>query len=261
MINAAGTAAKPIIFTSETKYDGGADAWGQWGGLTLIGNAGNTQVDPYEVNSAFVAGTSNMADNSGVLTYVEILNSGITMEENKEINGLSLVGVGSGTTINNIKVDLSDDDGIEIWGGTVDVSDVTITRCSDDHFDIDDGYAGTVSNLNITVTTGNAGVEMSGNTAATFDGFDITVNDSAKEGGFYFKKDGIGGHLMNGTVTYNTADNGYGAIHSKGVYDAANTSFTNVTLAGSNTSKFTGDTSATISGLEDKFDAGSNNTK
>ncbi|MEA1893158.1 MAG: hypothetical protein U9N33_10680, partial [Campylobacterota bacterium] len=257
-INAAGTAANPIVFTSETKYDGGADAWGQWGGLTIIGNAGNAQLEPYEVNPNFVAGSSNMADNSGVLTHVEILNSGITMEENKEINGLSLVGVGSGTTVENIKVDLSDDDGIEIWGGTVNLSNIEITRCSDDHFDIDDGYSGTVNNLNITVTTGNAGVEMSGETAATFDRFNILVSESAKEGGIYFKKDGIGGHFSNGTVTYNNADNGYGAIHSKGVFDSANTSFANVTLNGSSAAKFTGDSA---SDLEDKFDAGSGNTK
>ncbi|QSZ42714.1 hypothetical protein GJV85_11520 [Sulfurimonas aquatica] len=257
-INAAGTAAKPIIFTSETAYDGGADAWGQWGGLTIIGNAGNAQVDPYEVNPAFVAGTSNMADNSGVLTYVKILNSGITMEENKEINGLSLVGVGSGTTVDNITVDLSDDDGIEIWGGTVNLSNVTISRCSDDHFDIDDGFSGKVTNLNLNVTTGNAGIEMSGETAATFDGFNIAVSNSAKEGGIYFKKAGIGGHFKNGIITYDTTTNGYGAIHSSENNNATNTSFTNVTLKGSNTDKFTGDSAASI---EASFDAGTNNIK
>jgi len=257
-IDAAGTAEKPIIFTSETKYDGGTDEWGQWGGLTLIGNAANAQVDPYEVNSDFVPGTSNLADNSGVLTYVKILNSGITMEENKEINGLSFVGVGSGTTVDNITIDLSDDDGIEIWGGTVDLSNITISRCSDDHFDIDDGFSGTVTNLNITETTGNAAIEMSGDTAATFNGFNIIVNNSAKEGGIYFKKDGIGGYFNNGTLTYNTPDNGYGAIHSAGTFDSAHTSFSNVTLAGSNSTKFTGDSA---SSLESKFATGTSNIK
>jgi hypothetical protein len=256
-IIANGTAAKPIIFTSEKAYDGGAAAWGQWGGLTIIGKAGNAQVQPYEVNSAFVADSSDLADNSGSLKYVKILNSGITMETDKEINGLSLVGVGSGTTIEDITVELSDDDGVEIWGGTVNLTNVTISKCSDDHFDIDDGYAGTVKNLTITQTTGKASVEMSGTTAATFDGFNITQT-IGDEGGIFFKKDGIGGHFKNGTVTDNASD-GAGAIHSQGIANIANTSFENVTLAGSSADdRFTGD-SATE--LEAKFDAGSGNTK
>lgn len=230
-IIADGTADAPIIFTSEKAVDGEAPAVGQWGGLTLVGNAGNDQVKPYEVNEDFVAGTSDMADNSGVLRHVKILNSGITMAEDKEINGLSFVGVGSGTVVENITVDLSDDDGVELWGGTVNLSNITISRCTDDHFDFDDGYSGLVTNLVINNTMGNAGIEMSGNTAATIDGFNITMTDTAKEGGIYFKGSGIGGTLKNGTVTYMVEDNGYGAIHSNDVnIDAANTSFENVSL-------------------------------
>ena len=256
-IMAVGTASKPIIFTSEKVYDGQAPAWGQWGGLTIIGKAGNDQVKPYEVNSAFVAQSSNMADNSGILKYVKILNSGITMGQDKEINGLSLVGVGSGTTIEDITIDLADDDGIEIWGGTVNLKNINISRCSDDHFDIDDGYSGTVKNLTITQTTGNAGIEMSGTTDATFDGFNITQTTSVKEGGIYFKKDGIGGHFKNGKVTDNSSD-GSGAIHSKGVPTLANISFENVILTGTSTdAKFTGDAASDIKA---KFDTGSGNS-
>ncbi|MFT5661380.1 MAG: hypothetical protein ACI9TV_002026, partial [Sulfurimonas sp.] len=249
-IMAEGTADKHIVFTSETAYDGGTAEVGQWGSLVLIGNAANAQVEPYEVNPSFVAGTSNMADNSGVLKYVDILNSGITIEENKELNGLSMVGVGSGTTIDHVNVNKSDDDCIEIWGGTVNLSNISVSECTDDHFDVDDGYAGTVSNLSITQTTGNAGIEMSGNTAATFDGLYIDVMASAKEGAIYFKKDGIGGHFNNALVNYNTTTNGYGAIHSKGAFDVTNTSFTGVTLTGSNTDRFSGDSA---SGLESEF--------
>ncbi|MDD2905716.1 MAG: hypothetical protein PHC74_05415, partial [Sulfurimonas sp.] len=250
-INATGTAAKPIIFESETKYDGGTDAWGQWGGLVLIGNAGNAQVGAYEANSNFVAGTSNMADNSGVLSYVELYNSGITMETDKEINGISFVGVGSGTTVNNITIKKSDDDCIELWGGTVNLSNINLSECSDDHFDIDDGYAGTVTDLTITQTTGNAGIEMSGTTAATFNNLGLTVNSSVKEGGIYFKGTGIGGHFNNSLVTYNVS-NSYGAIHSNDVVDLANISFANVTLAGTNTTdKFTGTSAANIKAIFD----------
>jgi len=257
-IMAEGTAANPIIFTSKTAVDGGTAAWGQWGGLTIIGKAGNSQVQPYEVNTAYTADSSDLTHSSGTLTYVQILNSGITMETDKEVNGLSMVGVGSGTTIENITVNKSDDDCVEIWGGTVNLTNVTVSECSDDQFDIDDGYAGTVTNLTVNQTTGNAGIEMSGTTAATFDTFTITQTTSVKEGGIYFKKAGIGGHFKNGTVTDNSSE-GAGAIHSKGIADVNNTSFTNVTLAGTSAdNKFTGD-SATE--LEAKFDAGSGNTK
>ena len=230
-IMADGTADAPIIFTSEKAVDGEAPAVGQWGGLTLVGNAGNDQTNAYEVNEDFVAGTSDMADNSGVLRHVKILNSGITMAEDKEINGLSFVGVGSGTVVENITVDLSDDDGVELWGGTVNLSNITISRCTDDHFDFDDGYSGLVTNLVINNTMGNAGIEMSGNTAATIDGFNITMTDTAKEGGIFFKGSGIGGTLKNGTITYMVPDNGYGAIHSNDLnIDADNTSFENVSI-------------------------------
>ena len=231
-IEANGTALKPIIFTSEKAVDSAKPDYGQWGGLTIVGTASNPQVKPYEVNEDFVADDSDMAGSSGTLKNVMILNSGITMAEDKEINGLSFVGVGSGTVVENITVDLSDDDGIEIWGGTVNLTNVSITRCTDDHFDIDDGYSGTVTNLVINNTTGNAGIEMSGDTHATFNGFNITMNESAKEGAVYFKKDGIGGHMKNGTISYNVTDTSDGAIHSKGTFDSANTSFENVTILG-----------------------------
>ena len=259
-INAAGTMAEPIIFMGETAYDGGANEWGQWGGLTIIGNAGNSQVAPYEVNTAYVAGTSDLADNSGVLTYVSILNSGITMEQNKEINGLSMVGVGSGTTVENITVNKSDDDCVEIWGGTVNLTNVDVSECSDDHFDIDDGYAGTVTNLKVTQTTGYSGIEMSGTTAATFTDFNINVTSSIKDGAIYFKKGGIGGHFNNGTIVYNTPDLGYGALHSSTGYaiDTTTTSFSNVTISGSNTTQFSGPSAAA---LQTVFDANSTNVR
>jgi len=127
-IMADGTAAKPIVFTSKIAHEGGVEAPGQWGGLTIIGNAadvgvlpGDEQVKPYEVNTAFVPGNTDAADNSGIVRHVHIINSGITMEQDKEINGLSCVGVGSGTIIDHVKVIRSDDDCIELWGGTVDM--------------------------------------------------------------------------------------------------------------------------------------------
>jgi hypothetical protein len=269
-INADGTSDKPITFTSKTANDGGAAAVGQWGGLTIVGKATNAQVDPYEVNSAYGghdASNVDLADNSGVLRHVKILNSGITMEQDKEINGLSLVGVGSGTTIENITVEKSDDDCVELWGGTVNLSDITVSECTDDHFDIDDGYNGTVTRLTITQTTGNAAIEMSGDTrttgSATFNSVDITQNTSAKEGVVYFKKDNIGAKFVGGTIRDNV-DDGNGAIYSKSgdgssdTVDATNTSFTNVTIESSDGDDgVTGTSDATLTG---KITGGTGNT-
>jgi hypothetical protein len=266
-IIADGTAANPIVFTSKTAYDGGAEAPGQWGGLTIIGNAadvgvlpGNEQVGPYEVNTLFVPGTTDAADNSGILRYVQILNSGITMEQDKEINGLSLVGVGSGTVVDNITVKRSDDDGIEIWGGTVDVSNCYIEYCTDDYFDIDDGYSGTVTNLTINqIMDGNAGIEMSGTTAATFVGLQLTQNYSDKEGAIFFKKDGIGGHFENCQIIDNVDDGQ--TIVSQGDCDEANISFTNVTITSPDTAANFADLDATgtAADVEAAFDAGVGN--
>ena len=158
----------------------------------------------------------------------------------------------------NITVIKSDDDCVEAWGGTVDMTNITVSECTDDHFDIDDGYAGTVTNLTINQTTGNAGIEMSGDTAATFNSLDITQNVSKKEGAIYFKNAGIGGYF-NGAVIRDYSADGYGAIYSTGSANIANTSFTDVTLLGNNSDDyFTGDSAAE---LEAKFDAGSGNTK
>jgi len=265
-IIADGTEEEPIIFTSaEVALNGGDPAPGQWGGLTIIGHAANSQVNPYEVNTAYVADDLDMTDSSGVLKHVKILNSGIMMEQDKEINGLSLVGVGSETTIANITVDLSDDDCIEAWGGTVNMTDITISNCTDDHFDIDDGYSGTVTNLKITQGTsqfnlepGNAAIEMSGTTAAWFDGLTIVQDASAKEGVVYFKGAGIGGHFKNATITDNvTSTTLAGAIHSNDVVAIDTVSFENVTLNGISTEYITG---VSAPALIEKFNSGTNNT-
>ncbi len=252
-IVAEGTKKKPIVFTSSKALFKETPAPGQWGGLTIFGDAANEQVDSYEANNAFHAGRSNLKDSSGVLQYVKILNSGIAMEKDKEINGLSLLGVGSGTIIENITVDNSGDDCIEIWGGTVNLSNIFITRCEDDYFDVDDGYSGKVKNLNIVATIGNAAIEMSGYTYATFDGFNIIQNGSDKEGGIYFKKDGVGGHFINGRVIDNV-DDAYGAIHSQSTdkffdtIEITETTFRNVLLGGSSKGKrVTGSSAQSIS--------------
>lgn len=253
-INAQGTEAEPITFTAYDVATGVTDPGvGQWGGLTLIGNAGVTgETSFYEVpvNGVDVSpGYEIWDDNSGTLEYVQILNSGSVFSLGQEINGLSLVGVGSGTTINNIRVDLSDDDGVEIWGGTVNLSNVAITRCTDDYFDIDEGYSGTVTNLKIDTLEGAAAVEMSGNSHPTFVNFDIRVGQyQEKEGGFYFKNAGISAELSGGRIIH--YGDLAGAIHSNSTdVDTANTSFSDTTIIAPDTLDFTGDVATELEAI------------
>ncbi|MFV1873451.1 MAG: hypothetical protein ACMZ64_09040 [Oleiphilus sp.] len=152
-INAAGTAAEPIIFTSAQDVAGlnTGDEQGQWGGLTILGQSTNNKGErTYEAGTQLygpAGGVTIDADNSGTLTYVAIKYSGYEVEKDKELNGLSLGSVGSGTTINNIAIIGSADDGIELWGGTVSVDGLYIYNAGDDSIDTDQGYVGTLSNV------------------------------------------------------------------------------------------------------------------
>ena len=237
LLDANGTAGNPICFTSQiAQEDPTAAQEGQWGGVTLIGTEDmtvNTELKGYEIDSSYVADPAGINDAS-IMNHVKVLNSGITMSEDKEINGLSMVGV-TGGTFKNITVENSDDDCIEMWGGSANLTNVTIKNCTDDQFDIDDKYAGTVTNMLINQVSGNAGMEMSGTTHATFDGLTINVDSSAKEGGIFFKKDGIGGNFNNLTLNYNVpATNTYGAIYSSGAVDPDNISFSNFAITADN---------------------------
>ncbi len=232
-IMAEGTAAKPILFTSQEAVDDEAEAASQWGGLTIIGNSDNDQTTTYEVDDTTEAGTGNAS--SGSLKYVTINNSGIAVEENKEINGLSLFGVSASTTVENITINRSGDDGIEIWGGSVNFKDIKIDGAKDDSFDTDSGWTGTVDGLTITNST-KAGIEMSGTTVGTYKNVNITIDSPASEGGIYFKAgDGetIGGKFENVVINYNSTAKGAMAV--TGTFDNTNTTMTNVTFTGSNT--------------------------
>ena len=263
-IMAEGTATNPIIFTSaKVAIDGSLSASGQWGGLTIIGNAGNPQVEPYECNTAFTASSSNMQDNSGILKHVKILYSGVHISTDKDINGLSLVGVGSKTLIDEITIDFSADDGIEIWGGTVNLSHLNIQNCADDYLDVDDGYSGTISKVIITQNRGYSGIEISGNTSALFQSITLTQESSTQDGAIFFNGDGAGGHFAKSIFKDNTA-NGYGAIHSLGIADVNQSSFNNVLLTGNSPDDpFTQEenTGGSAQALEDKFDLGTDNLK
>lgn len=147
-IDAQGTSTKPIVFTSNQEV--GARTYGDWGGVILCGKAiinqtgGDAQV---EGGPRSHYGGSNNADNSGILKYVRIEFAGYPFQPDKEINGLTFCGVGSGTTIDYIQVSYSADDSFEWFGGQVNCKHLIAFRGLDDEFDTDNGFSGNLQFL------------------------------------------------------------------------------------------------------------------
>lgn len=163
-INAVGTAAQPIIFTSEQdNIQVGQTAGtnltetdrGLWGGLLVLGNAPcslsgdviETQIEGIPAEDEFgLYGGNDPADDSGDMAYISIRHGGAVIGESNEINGLTLGGVGTGTSVSHIEIVGNFDDGIEIFGGTVNVSNVFVWGGGDDGIDLDQAWTGTLDN-------------------------------------------------------------------------------------------------------------------
>ena len=165
-IMAQGTAANPIIFTSvldniklgeKVGTNLTESNRGLWAGLIILGDA---PISPQTGTTARIEGIpasvaegvyggSNATDNSGILQYVSVRHAGVELVPGggNEINGITLGGVGSGTTIEHVEVIANLDDGIEWFGGTVNVSHALVAYQGDDAFDVDQAYSGTISNV------------------------------------------------------------------------------------------------------------------
>jgi hypothetical protein len=145
-IEALGTAAKPIIFTSGKPA--GQRGRGDWGGIILLGNAPtNRPTSPAPLIEGGVDrryGGNIPNDNSGTMRYCRIEWAGIAAEPGSEINGLTLGGVGSGTTLEYIQVSYGNDDAYEFFGGTVNAKYLVAYAASDDDLDFDFGYTGKI---------------------------------------------------------------------------------------------------------------------
>lgn len=156
---AEGTAAAPITFSSD--LDDNFDGLGEWGGVIIQGfapqyGAGNTGAC-FEGNAdgicnvqgeggdgvGFYAG-NDKADNSGVIKYVRIAEAGKVAGPNNEVNGLTLQGVGHGTTVEYVQVHNNLDDAVEWFGGTVNAKYLVLTGNDDDDIDFDTGYQGNI---------------------------------------------------------------------------------------------------------------------
>lgn len=176
-IMAEGTANSPIIFTSVSDQilpgqiaSPNLDPTlnGLWGGLLILGKAPISAdaeamqiegIPPSDLNGLY--GGTDPADNSGIVRYVSIRHGGTNIGEGNEINGLTLGGVGSGTIIENIEIVANQDDGIEWFGGTVNVKNVVVWNTGDDAIDTDQSWGGTLDNF-IIVNPGDECLELDG---------------------------------------------------------------------------------------------------
>ena len=146
-VMAQGTADAPITFRSELSEDDPnyGNGRGLWGGLIIngrapIANEGGTAA--VEGLTGVLYGGSDPDDNSGVLRYIRVWNGGSSIAPDNEINGITLAGVGRGTTVEYCEVALNLDDGFEMFGGTVDLKYCSAVSVGDDAFDTDAGYQG-----------------------------------------------------------------------------------------------------------------------
>ncbi len=170
-INVRGTAANPVEMTAE----GTNVAAGSWGGLVINGKAplsgGGTAKT--EIDNDYEYGGTDAADNSGSIEYLILRGTGAKNSADVEHNGLTLNAVGNGTKIENIFVIDGADDGIEFFGGSVNVTGLLVVNSDDDMFDFTYGYSGTLKNAYgvweegfSTAESDASGVEADGN----FDG-------------------------------------------------------------------------------------------
>lgn len=157
-IHAVGTPNAPIVFTTEShEFEDGAP----WGGLVLIGKAPVARLndtpgyvrtfegynDPRTQFGMADPADFDAEDSSGEVQYVRIEFGGDIIVADKEINGMSFCGVGSGTTIDHVQVKDQMDDCFEFFGGTVNVSHLICQNSGDDMFDTDLGYRGSMQYL------------------------------------------------------------------------------------------------------------------
>jgi hypothetical protein len=168
-----GTQAKPVIMTSKADvatWVGGDPKTGtwreglnEWGNLTIMGDAyisedaiGTNTAAPNAANYANMEGLiaafpgdpnvqyggGDDDDDSGSIQYLSLRYGGKVIGLNNELNGLSLGGIGRGTDISYVDIQNNVDDGIEIWGGTVNIKYFNIWDIGDDSFDVDQGWRG-----------------------------------------------------------------------------------------------------------------------
>lgn len=170
---AEGTVSEPIIFTSSEVI--GSRSPGDWGGVVICGKAPNNLTGVAELEGGYKGfhGGTVADDNSGSLKYVRIEYAGIPLNPNQEINSLTMGSVGSGTKIEYIMASFGLDDSFEWFGGTVNCKYLVAYKGTDDDFDMDNGYSGTIQfglgyrDGNLADVSGSNGFEIDNDAAGS----------------------------------------------------------------------------------------------
>jgi len=207
-ININGNAGNPVVMSSATGSPG------DWGGLTLCGNASTTAgVNASAEVGGFIYGGTDDVDSSGIIRYLQIVGTGAQINPESQYNGISFYGVGSGTLVDHVAIINGSDDGVEFFGGTVAVSNLYLENNDDDSIDWTEGWSGSVTNAYISHTVAGFSTVFEGdkdNANPTFT--NITAVSSVGGTGLQFKKESgatiSGLHLVGYDVDLDMKDNG-----------------------------------------------------
>ena len=226
-IDADGEQDMPIIFTSENDLirraadpsDTGGSSISEWGGLVILGRApinrcitgspgdpGCNNIIEGVTNPEAEYGGADATDSSGTLRYIQVRFAGFAINQlGNELNGISFGGVGSGTTVEYVQVHNNSDDGVEFFGGTVNVKYLVLTGNDDDSMDTDNGWDGNAQYVLISQRTdgGDNAFEMSSSGVApatnpTIANFTV-VGDRSNA---FRLNSGHIGRFLNGVVVY-----------------------------------------------------------
>jgi hypothetical protein len=218
-LDAVGTADKPIVFTSASA----TPASGDWGGVVMLGKApinvtggtNNVEGFPTSYGERIAYGGADAAHDCGKLKYARIEFAGFALAVDNELNGLTLGGCGTPTVVDYVQVHLGLDDGVEIFGGTVNIRHVIVTQPDDDALDWDRGWTGTAQFLIVQqkLGRGDKAIEADNNNNnneltprsapvvynATFIGSDGAATDP--QGGPHLRR-GTAGKINNSIIAY-----------------------------------------------------------
>ncbi|MBW3559924.1 MAG: hypothetical protein KY449_09180, partial [Proteobacteria bacterium] len=223
-ISAIGSVSSPIVFTSRQDIEGTdtPQSIGQFGGLVLLGRAPinscpaatpggtvNCEAQVEGANAFYGGATAN--DSSGSLIYVQVKYAGFEVAPNNELNGITLAGVGSGTRVENIQVHNGSDDGVELFGGTVNLRNVAVTGADDDSIDWDTGYAGGIQFLLVVqrpeggdhaleLSSGASNNDREPRSRGTIANFTLVTRNNAGAQAWVLNQ-GTDGNFVNGVVT------------------------------------------------------------
>lgn len=217
-IIAEGTREEPIVFTS-AKPEGQRLA-GDWGGVAVLGQA-RVNRDDFQLNiltdeADALFGGNDDTWNCGTFKYVRVEFAGGKVKGEEALNGLTLGGCGSQTKVEYLQIHFGEDDGLELFGGTVDLRHVLISRSQDDGLDIDTGWRGTAQFLAIiqdaagdnAIEVDNLGEDPTKTPLTDFMIFNYTLIGSHMSGnqrGVTFKAGGIGA-LSHGIIQGHTLE-------------------------------------------------------